>query len=254
MTTSHPRHELFVVVSGSEGGVGSAILQYFHGHAARIIGIDRKPMTKPPASPTVEHIFQADLSRHEEVVAVGKAIGDLWSRVDILVNAAGTFLTDMQVWAQCDQWNQLWNDNVTSAVLLSQEMYPLLRRGRQSLVVNVASTDAIVASAGQSCEIGVAHDILYATTKGALVTLTRALAMAWARDDIRVNAICPTIIPSPMTRELLAVPTKRDELTSFIPLRSLCSPEDVAVAVHALYQLKMTTGHILPLDGGYLCM
>ena len=103
------------------------------------------------------------------------------------------------------------------------------------------------------CEIGVRHDVLYATTKGALLTLTRALAMKWAEAGVRVNAICPTLIRTPMSANLLQVPGKEDELRAQLPLGRICEPQDVAVAVECLYRLEMTTAHVLPLDAGYLC-
>ncbi len=254
MTGISDTDRLVVVVSGAAGSVGSALVRYFQTHKATVIGIDRTRITEATSGGCVEHLFRVDLAQPTGTADLMKSISEVSPSVDILVNAAGTFFSDAQVSEQPDRWTQLWNDNVTSAVFLSQNLHPLLQRAAQPLVVNVASTDAVVASAGQCCEIGVCHDTLYATTKGALVTLTRALAMAWASDGIRVNAVCPTIIPGQMTKALLATPTKAAELTSFIPLRTLCSPEDVAVAVHTLYHLKMTTGHTLPLDGGYLCV
>ena len=135
----------------------------------------------------------------------------------------------------------------------NEQDHPLLRRGRRPLIVNASSTDGVVASAGQECAIGVAHDSLYAASKGALITLTRSLAMKWADDGIRVNALCPTIIRTPMAADILAQPGEEEELRGHLPLGRICEPVDIAVAVDCLYRLELTTAHVLPLDGGYLC-
>jgi NAD(P)-dependent dehydrogenase (short-subunit alcohol dehydrogenase family) len=238
-----------IVLSGASGGVGLAISRHFRRLGAKVLGIDR---TASPIAATGE-ILVADLCSYDGVVQVVHRIEQEVGELDILVNAAGTFVPDAEIDASHALWGRLWNDNVTSAVLLSRLLLPLLRKGHCPMVVNISSTDGIVASAGQSCEIGVSHDVLYATTKGALVALTKALAMAWAKYGIRVNAVCPTIISTPMTADLLAQPGKPEELKQFIPLSSLCTADDIAVAIESLYHLKMTTAHLLPVDGGYLC-
>jgi NAD(P)-dependent dehydrogenase (short-subunit alcohol dehydrogenase family) len=173
--------------------------------------------------------------------------------VELLVNAAGAFIPDKFEGEMAGSLDVLWRSNVATAVNLTMGLEELLQNGRVPLVVNIASTDGVVASAGQGCEIGVSHDVLYATTKGALVTFTRALAQKWAGRGIRVNAVCPTIFDSPMTAELLKTPGKAKELSEVIPLGRLCRTADIFAAITAIYSLEMTTGHILPVDGGYLC-
>jgi NAD(P)-dependent dehydrogenase (short-subunit alcohol dehydrogenase family) len=85
------------------------------------------------------------------------------------------------------------------------------------------------------------------------VTFTRALAMKWAPLSIRVNAVCPTIFPSPMTDSLLTIAGKEQELAGRIPLRRLCRTQDIVDVVDGIYPMLMTTGHLFPIDGGYLC-
>jgi len=244
-----------VVVSGSSGGVGTALVQYFAAREAVVIGIDRKPFDSITKT-SVGHIFTllADLSTEQGLESTKAFVQLHSSSVDILVNAAGTFKADSEGPDETAVMLSLWRDNVLTASVLTHELYPMLCRGAKPLVVNISSTDGIVASCGQTSEIGINHDIQYATTKGALITLTRCLAMKWARDRIRVNAICPIITRSPMTSDLLNQPGKEQELVRHIPLGRICEPADIAVAVDCLYRLEFTTAHVLPLDGGYLCL
>ena len=242
-----------VVISGAAGGIGRELLRSFSALGAFVIGIDRKP-GDPASKPSFGELIhiQADLAVPLEVESARRMIEQRTRRVDILVNSAGAFSPDSGVNTQ--SLMALWRDNVLTAAQLSTSLYPLLCRGDKPLVVNLSSTDAIVSSAGQDSEIGVTHDTNYATTKGALITLTRALAMKWAKDGIRVNAICPTITRSPMTKDLLNEAGKEEELRKYIPLGRLCEPKDIAIAVECLYRLEFTTAHVLPLDGGYLCL
>jgi meso-butanediol dehydrogenase / (S,S)-butanediol dehydrogenase / diacetyl reductase len=240
-----------VVVTGAAGGLGRVLAERFLALNAYVVAIDQ--ISGGVSDGTRLQCLTHDLSREDGAQLAADAIKARYDAVEILVNAAGLFLPDVAPEGIEATLEKLWRSNVSSAVNLTLGLQSLLAAGRNPLVVNISSTDGIVASAGQACEIGVAHDLLYATTKGALVSFTRALAMGWAKQRIRVNAICPTIFDSPMTADLLRVSGKRTELEVHIPLGRICSTHDIADAVMALYQLKMTTGHVLPVDGGYLC-
>jgi meso-butanediol dehydrogenase / (S,S)-butanediol dehydrogenase / diacetyl reductase len=241
-----------LVVSGAAGGVGRALLEYGLARGCSLVGVDRRPSAPLGDAGRVE-LLQADLSRWKEVARVGERIGHLLPAVDVLVNAAGVFAPDDHPEGPAGVLPGLLQDNVETAAYLSMALLPLLRRGRKPLVVNVSSTDGVVASGGRGCEVGAVHDSFYAASKGALITLTRSLAMKWAPEGIRVNALCPTIIRTPMAADVLATPGKEEELRRHLPLSRICEPEDVAVAVDCLYRLELTTAHVLPLDAGYLC-
>ena len=244
-----------VVVTGAAGGVGECVVRRFLGRGARVVGIDRRPSSAAIAGGYDGHPpwIQRDLGTWQAATAAAREVGALVERVDLLVNAAGTFAADRESEDPGTLLPRLLADNLHSAVFLSLALHSLLRRADKPQVVNVASTDGVVASGGQDCEIGVGHDLLYASSKGALVTFTRALAMKWASDGIRVNAVCPSVIRSPMTAKLLGPEGKERELRRHLPLGRLIEPEDVADAIEALGHLAQTTGHLLTVDGGYLC-
>jgi NAD(P)-dependent dehydrogenase (short-subunit alcohol dehydrogenase family) len=239
-----------VVVTGSSGGVGREIVARYARAGALVAGIDKVG----PRLPSEHHHVDCDLASEERIASAVRHVRNAMDRIDLLVHAAGVFHDDSAT-ADCGPaaLQELWHVNYLGPCLLSEQLLPLLRAGRDPSVVFVASADAIVASGGQTCEIGVCHDLHYAASKGALVTATRALAMRWAVYGVRVNAVCPTIVRSPMTADLLAIPNKENQLASQIPLGRICEPSDVATAVEVLYRLTMTTAHVLPVDGGYLC-
>jgi dihydroanticapsin dehydrogenase len=238
-----------VVISGGCGGVGRELIDYFSSKNALCISID---CVNAPLSKKKNQIYLfSDLSNSISVKSAIQKIEKLTEKVDLLVNAAGIFIEDKN----CNENDiiELWKNNFMTAYFLSLELLPFLKKASNPQVINISSTDSIVANSGQNCEIGTSHDIVYASTKGAINTLTKCLAMKWACNNIRVNSICPTIIRTPMCDSLLSVGLKEKELISYIPLKRICEPIDIAEAVEMLYNMKMTTGHILTVDGGYLC-
>ena len=250
---SHPTKtdeaDLNVVVTGSSGGVGREIVARYASAGAMVAGLDKVP-SRPPCG--FLHI-DCDLTSETQIARAVQRLREAMGRIDLLVHAAGIFHDDATATSSESALHELWRVNYLGPCSLTEQLLPLLKVGRDPLVVFVASTDAIVASGGQDCEVGVRHDLHYAASKGALVTATRALAMRWAVQGVRVNAVAPTIVRSPMTTELLALPGKEAELARQIPLGRICEPADVADAIEALYRLTMTTAHVLPVDGGYLC-
>lgn len=241
-----------VLVTGAASGLGARITMHYLEKHANVIGIDIK--SNPFADSERLIWVTADLSDENAVANAVKTITQEFEALEIVVNCAGVFEPDPPAESISPVLMKLLKGNFISSSLLTFKLYSLLKSGDTPLVVNVASADAIVASAGQDCEIGVSHDILYASTKGGVVSFTKALAMKWAPDRIRVNAICPTVFESPISADLFRDPQKIEKLSSYIPLGRLCTTTDVATAVDCLYMLKMTTGHTLPVDGGYLCL
>lgn len=238
-----------VVVTGAAGGLGSMVVERLGGLGAEVFAIDQNASTSPDLTTYNAHF---DLGRPSGIGDAVQAISQVFSHVDLLVNCAGAFLPDPSPNEVHSAFDHLWRNNTSSTVLLTLGLEPLLRASSGASVVNIGSTDGIVASGGQECEIGVSHDVLYAVSKGAVIAFTRALAMKWCKLGIRVNTICPTVFPSPMTESLLT-DRKVAELSKHIPLGRLGHIDDVVDAVIFAHHMKFTTGHVFPVDGGYLC-
>jgi NAD(P)-dependent dehydrogenase (short-subunit alcohol dehydrogenase family) len=238
-----------VVVTGSSGGIGRAIVKRQAAAGAFVVGVDR---VAPQSADASLHI-DCNLTSLPQAAAAAQHISASVDGIDLLVHAAGVFYDDSTAGKSEAAIEELWRINYLCPYALSEQLLPLLKQGTRPHVIFISSADAIVASGGQECEIGVVHDAYYAASKGALITATRALAMRWASFGVRVNAICPTIVRTPMAESLLSQQGKEAQLAKHIPLGRICEPEDVAIAVEALHSLTMTTAHVLPVDGGYLC-
>jgi len=143
------------------------------------------------------------------------------------------------------EWDEVHDVNVRGTVVCCQEAFPLLRSSR-GCIVNVGSLTSFVAIPGR---------LAYASTKGAIVTVTRTLAVEWAPHGVRVNALIPGYIDTPLLREI----ERRglvdfDALAKRTPLGRLGTPEDVAGPAVFLASDESTfvTGHCLAVDGGWL--
>lgn len=169
--------------------------------------------------------------------------------LDILVNNAGTNIPQSFVEAETPALDTLLNLNVRAAFIVAQAAVQRMlndpdRRGRGGAVVNITSQLGRVAMKGRS---------MYAMTKHALEGLTKAMAIELAEDNIRVNAVGPTWVDTPMTRPALAEPTLRKDVLDSIPMGRLAQVDDVAGAVVFLASpaAGMITGASLVVDGGW---
>lgn len=242
-----------IIITGSSGGIGSEIVARFLRQSANVIGVDRSLNHNGVGESPNFRFVHCDMADANSLQQTVNHLLETLSSIDLLVHCAGVFYDDHVARANEIAQAELWRVNYLAPALMTEALHPLLIKGETPSVIFITSADAIVASAGQDSEVGTAHDLYYASSKGALLTTTRALAMRWAKDNIRVNAICPTIIRSPMTVELLATPHKEEQLGKTIPLGRVGECADVATAVECLHKLTFTTAHALPVDGGYLC-
>jgi NAD(P)-dependent dehydrogenase (short-subunit alcohol dehydrogenase family) len=176
-----------------------------------------------------------------EGVGAAKALGDL----RILVTAAGTNHPGPARDYPMQWWDALFELNVRATFLACQAVGDdLLTRGVPGSIVTVSSQMGAVGYPGRAA---------YCATKHAVDGLTRALAVEWAREQIRVNAVAPTFVETPMTRPMLADPAFRAEVLERLPTGRLATVEEVAHAVRYLAcdASGSVTGHVLRVDGGW---
>ena len=219
------------VVTGSGGGIGGAVAAAFADAGAEVIGVDRE---------------QADLSRPDEVEAFFAGLG----RLDVLFNGAGISgrsLGDGPV-DECtvEGWNAVLANNLTSVFLCSKHAIPLLREAGGGAIVNLSSAMALTAGDDDFATHA------YQVSKGGILTLTRAMAQHYGRDGIRVNAIAPGLIATPMSRRAQSDPGIVVRLPELHPLTGeFGRPEDVAGAALYLATAEFVTGAILTVDAGW---
>jgi 2-dehydro-3-deoxy-D-gluconate 5-dehydrogenase len=188
-----------------------------------------------------------DVGRPESVAAgVDQAAGGL-GRLDVLVNNAGINLVKPTDAITPEEWERVVRVNLTGVFLCSQAAARLMRRHGGGRIINMASIYGLVGSVVHSASP-------YAATKGGVVNLTRALAVEWAKDGIRVNALAPGYVRTELTQERIDEPTYRARVLERTPLGRVLEPRHLigALLFLASRASEGVTGHVLAVDGGWL--
>jgi NAD(P)-dependent dehydrogenase (short-subunit alcohol dehydrogenase family) len=243
----------FAAVTGAASGNGRAIAEKLLADGATLAAIDLNADALAGVfgdRPDVLQV-QANVADEESVKAGFAQIAEAFGRLDVLVNNAGIVKFGTFEDLSRAEWDQVFAVNSTGPFLISREAYPLLKAGdgeHTRSIVNITSVEAhiVISSSGHP-------QIHYNASKGALLQLTRALAVEAAQAGIRVNAVAPGFIETPFTAEALGKDEVRNWLLERTPLGRIGKPEDVAngVAFLASDEASWVTGTTLFVDGGW---
>jgi NAD(P)-dependent dehydrogenase (short-subunit alcohol dehydrogenase family) len=236
------------LVTGGASGIGLAVAKVLLAEGAYVVllDIDRRGLDQASTSLGCP-IVQCDISDEAQVrAAVGTASEAVEGEIDLLVNAAGVYRITPLLEIESKDWGEVLDVNLRGTFLTAKEVVAGLRAAeRGGSVVNVASTAAFVGDATEPA----GH---YNASKGGVLALTRQMAVEWARYRVRVNAVCPGLIDTPMLR-LMDDPERGGRyLDARVPLRRLGTAEEVAEAVLFLSSgaASYITGAALTVDGG----
>lgn len=215
-------------VTGGAKGIGAATVKLLEKAGARVEVLD------------IER--GCDVTDEAAVRTAFARIGAL----DILVNNAGRAIRKPAVELAKGDWDAVIELNLTATFLCSRLAHPHMKKRGGGAIVNLAS---IMGLSG-----GIFPNASYQASKGAVVNLTRALALEWAADNIRVNAVAPTFVRTDFTTAIFSSPQVLDRVMSHTPLGRLPEVEDIAAAILYLCSpaARCVTGITLPVDSGYL--
>ena len=242
------------IVTGAGSGIGRACAIALAKEGAQVTLIGRrKDRIEQVAREIGDRAWaiSADVSQTPEVQRlVDEAVGR-FGGLNFLLNNAGILQIGNAEQITEEQWDRVFNVNVRSVWLLSRAVLPHMRKAGGGSIINIASTLGIV---------GARNRAVYAPAKGAVILLTKSMAIDHGHENIRVNSICPSFVETELTSAILSKSEDPDavrrERTTAHPIGRLGHPEDIAgLAVYlASDESSWTTGAILPVDGGYLAI
>jgi len=255
------------LVTGGTKGIGEAIVRQFLDLGASVFIIARdntllqQQLTEYRQQGHTVEGLAVDVSQPGVATQVIEAVKQVWDNLDILVNNAGTNIRKATADYSSDDYNHVLNTNLRSAYELTQAAYPLLKgdaRGNSPAgdypvgghpaggrVVMVSSVSGLAHTSSGS---------LYGMTKAAMLQLTRNLAVEWASDGIRVNAVAPWYIKTPLATPVLTNPEKLAGILKRTPMNRVGEPDEVASVVSFLCMPASgyVTGQTISADGGLM--
>ncbi len=185
-----------VLITGAGGGIGRATIHHFAANGWRVVGVDRAGFGE--GFPQDGHFIQADISQPELTEQIFEEARGFHPSLDVLVNNAAVQVAKPLVETTVEEWDAVMASNLRSVFLFVKLAHPLMKAAGGGAIVNVSSVHAIQTSANIAA---------YAASKGGLLALTRAMAIEFAPDNIRVNAILPGAVDTPMLRAGLGAVT-----------------------------------------------
>jgi 3-oxoacyl-[acyl-carrier protein] reductase len=237
------------LVTGGGSGIGKSTAELLSKGGARVAIVDRDPKIfeverEFHSSGYKVRAFCADLAIREKVQEMTHWVIDLYGQIDLLVNNAGILKFELFSKLTEESWNQVIDSNLRSCFLVMHEVLPHMRRRRSGSIVNVSSIFAFDNTGGYSA---------YNVSKSGINSLTLTLSKEEARYNIRINAVAPGAIDTPMNNSLKEDKKLLEKVVSLIPMRRLGKPEEVAKAIVFLLSddASYITGHILCVTGGY---
>ena len=239
------------VVTGGNGGIGLGMAKGMAAAGATVVVAGRDAAKSAAAVKELQALgatasaIAVDVVKEESCRAMIAETVKQHGRLDILVNNAGTSIRKQPQDYTLAEWHQVMDTNLTSAFICSHAAYPEMMKSGRGKMINIGSMMSI---------FGSSYATPYASSKGAIVQMTKAMACAWAKDNIQVNAILPGWIDTALTRRAREqVPGLHESVLKRTPAQRWGMPDDFAgIAVFLAAEASdFVTGAAIAVDGGY---
>jgi NAD(P)-dependent dehydrogenase (short-subunit alcohol dehydrogenase family) len=238
------------MVTGAGKGIGAQIASVFADAGADIVAVGRDEADLKATAETVRAagrgciVLTGDLADPEEPGRIAAEARQAWGTIDILVNNAGVAKVAPALELSVEDWDLSMAVNVRAPFLLARALAPGMIEQRWGKIINISSQTGVIALDDHAA---------YASSKGALNSLTKSLMAEWARHNIQVNAICPTVVMTPMGREIWGPEDKGGPFRDATPLKRFGEPVEVADC--ALYlaspAAELVNGAVIMIEGGF---
>jgi NAD(P)-dependent dehydrogenase (short-subunit alcohol dehydrogenase family) len=239
-----------VLVTGADGGIGRAVVDLFLKKGWLVVGVDRHQVGMEQKDGLL--YIPADISDPEQIEAIFDQTKKFSSMLDAVVNNAAIQISKPILETSSEEWDQTMASNLRSVFLGAKLAHPFFLAAGGGAIVNVSSVHAIATSANISA---------YAASKGGLLALTRAMAIEFAADNIRVNAVLPGAVDTPMLRKSMKrgqfggdpIQERLDNLANKTVNGRVGTPQEIAQSIYFLAdnaQSSFITGQALVIDGG----
>lgn len=238
-------------MTGAAQGIGLAIAQTMAVAGARVAVVDRNRDLAEQAAASIRAAggqaaaYAVDVSNEAEIAKAWADIAVALGNPDILANAAGVISPNVSAEvAEAADFDRVIAVNLKGVLLTAKHAHAYMKAAGRGSIINISSQAAL---------LSLPHQAIYTASKGGVTSLTRSLAIDWARDQIRVNAIAPTFIRTPMAEPMLADPAVLRAAQKRIPLGRVGEPSDIAtVALFLACDMSgLMTGQTLAVDGGW---
>ena len=240
------------LITGGASGIGLACAQSFARAGAQVVGFDLNPPDEPAwkdvtAAASNSFFETGDVRDEARVAAVVAAALERLGSVDVVVNAAGIVGGGPVHLVDAEAWDQVIDINLKGTFLVNKHVLPGMLERRRGSIVNVASIEGLEGAQGGSA---------YNASKGGVVLLTKNMALDYARRGIRVNAVCPGFIDTPMLRGVFGSEVMKgphEKVLEHCAMGRLGRAEEIAAGALFLSSddASFITGHSLVIDGGF---